>query len=126
MGRGRRGGEGRDEGGELCSHDIALVFAMYLPGSQRRPQGVVELVSSWVFGSRMEAYSPGMFSRDTCTLYIDDTRQGFIQGILPEGGDDGWGSNFSHIHMAKIQGVSKSGGYPGVPPLYKTLLQCKM
>ena len=59
-GRGRRGGEGRDEGGELCSHAIALVSAMYLPGSQRRPQGVVELVSSWVFGSRLEAYSPGM------------------------------------------------------------------
>ena len=119
MGRGRRGGEGRDKGGELCSHDIALVFAMYLPGSQRRPQGVVELVSSWVFGSRMEAYSPGMFSRmiPDRDLYREFCQRGEMMGGA---------QIFPTFTWQKSRGVSKSGGYPGVPPLYKTLLQCRM
>ena len=34
--------------------------------SHRKTQGVVEMVSSWVFGSRMETYTPGMSVRCIC------------------------------------------------------------
>jgi hypothetical protein len=36
----------------------ALNGAVALCNSQRKTQGVVEMVSSWVFGSRMETYTP--------------------------------------------------------------------
>lgn len=35
----------------------AYLFPLY---SHRKARGMVETVSSWVFGTRMDAYTPGM------------------------------------------------------------------